>query len=123
MNPNSKAFPEAIGNVKLAKELFGENQEITWLQDTEAQYSRMTLTRDGKISWKDEDKWDHDAFYFCGSYSLIGSKEKFTVIGRGDSSAYLDWYKKTESSHHDKNVIKNFESSSFTGKGFTVICK
>ena len=115
-----KPFTEAIGDVELAERLFGDKEEITWLKDTRWEYSRMTLTRDGKIDWKDEDKYDHDTTYFTGTYTLTGTEKAFTVIGRGEARAYYDAYKDTQSRHHDKGVTKSFESSRFTGEGFTV---
>ena len=118
-----KPISETIGDLKLAAELFGDKDEITWLQDDDCVYHRITLTRDGRIDCKDEDKWDHDTTYFAGTYSLTGTKEAFTVIGVGEATAYYDSYKSTKSEHHDEAVTQRFESSSFTGDGFVVTYK
>lgn len=114
---------EAIGDVKLVEKLFGDKEEITWLKDTDWDYTRMTLTREGRIEYKDEDKYDHDTTSFSGTYTLVGTETDFTVIGLGEARAYYDAYKDTQSRHHDKDVTRRFESSSFTGEEFAMICK
>ena len=118
-----KPFGDTIGDVELAEKLFGDAEEITWLKDCDWEYTRMTLTRDGKMDWKDEDTWDHDTICFSGTYTLAGTEAEFTVTGSGDSRAYFDAYKDTQSSHHHKAVTERFESSRFTGEGFTVTRK
>jgi hypothetical protein len=116
-------FTSAIGDVQLAEKLFGHYTEITWLKNTDWDYSCMTLTRDGEIRWKDEDKYDHDTTTFVGNYTLEGTEEQFTVIGHGDSTAHYDAYRGSPSSHFDKNTTTRFESARFTGPESTVTYK
>ena len=118
-----KPFTSAIGDVELATKLFGHSQVITWLKEDRWDYSRMTLSRDGKIDWKDEDKYDHDTTYFSGTYTLKGTMKKFTVIGRGKATAHYNANKGTDSSHFDKDVTREFASTDFTGEGFTITHK
>ena len=118
-----KAFTDAIGNKLLAEKLFGDKQEITWLKNADWQYTCMTLTRDGKMSWKDEDLYDHDTICFVGTYTLSGTEKQFTVAAKGKSSAFFDRYKDTQSAHFDNDVTEKFESGKFTGAGFTVTYK
>lgn len=110
-------------NVDLVKQLFGDYQEITWLKDALYEYTCMTLTRDGKISWKDRDAFDGDTTSFSGTYTLVGQKDKFTVIGKGSYTALYDPMEKTESYRKDSDVRKIFPSSDFTGEGFIVTYK
>ena len=42
-------FTSTIGDVQLAEKLFGNFTEITWLKNTDGDYSCMTLTRGGEI--------------------------------------------------------------------------
>lgn len=114
---------ESIGDVELASKLFGDKQEITWLKDSDWEYTRMTLTRDGRIDWKDEDTYDHDTTCFTGSYSLSGTEAEFTVTARGESSAFYDRYKDTQSAHHKRDSTESFSSKRFTGEGFSVTRK
>ena len=118
-----KSFSKAIGDVKLAQRLFGDKQEITWLKDADFEYTRMTLTRDGRMDWKDEDTYDHDTTTFTGTYALVDTEAEFTVIGRGDARAFYDRYKDTQSSHFKTDVTERFESSRFTGEGFAISYK
>ena len=115
-----KPFAEAIGDLELAQKLFGDKQEITWLNDEEWAYTRMTITRDGQMSWKDEDKWDWDTTLFTGTYTLTGTEEEFTITGTGKSEAYYDAYKDTASAHRDQGVTQAFSSERFTGPDFSV---
>ena len=118
-----KPISKTIGDVKLAADLFGDKDEITWLRDDGCDRRRMTLTRDGRIDFEEEDKWDHDTTSFRGTYTLTGTIEAFTVIGVGEATAYYDSHKSDASQHHDSSVTKRFESTSFTGDGFVVTYK
>ena len=116
-------FTSAIGDMQLAEKLFGNHREITWLKDADWDYSCMTLTRDGKMRWKDEDKYDHDTTTFKGSYTLAGTEAHFTVTGVGDATAHYDAYRGDPSNHFDKNITTSFDSERFTGVEFTVTYK
>lgn len=120
---NIKKFIDRIKSKRLAEKLFGDKQEITWLKHTDWEYTCMTLTRDGKMSWKDEDLYDHDTTCFIGTFTLSGTEKQFTVTAKGESTAYFDRYKDSQSSHRDNDATKKFESSRFTGAGFTVTYK
>jgi len=122
-NTKVKPFTWEIGDVELATRLFGNSQEITWLKEDSWNYDRMPLSRDGKIDWKDEDKYDHDTTYFSGTYTLEGTMEKFTVIGRGKERSHYDANKGTDSSHFKEDVTRKFASTDFTGEGFTITYK
>ena len=121
--PALQPFTDAIGDVQLAKKLFDTHREITWLKDTRWDSSCLTLTRDGKMHWKDEDKYDHDTTTFEGSYTLEGTPEKFTVTGYGDATAHYDAYRGSPSNHFDKKVSAIYKSERFTGPEFTVTYK
>ena len=118
-----QAFTNAIGDVQLAEKLFGNKKAITWLKNTDWEYTCMTLTRDGKMSWRDEDKYDWDTTTFVGSYTLAGTKAQFTVTGYGDATAHFDANKDSASSHFDKKVTSSFSSDRFTGPEFTITYK
>ncbi len=122
-NSALQPFTHTIGNVQLAEALFGKHTEITWLKNTDWEYTCMTLTRDGKISWKDEDKYDWDTTTFVGSYSLAGTVAHFTVTGFGEATAHYDANKGSDSSHFDKEVTSSFSSERFTGPEFTITYK
>jgi hypothetical protein len=122
-DPALQPFNSAIGDVQLAETLFGDHREITWLKDADWDYSCMTLTRDGKIHWKDEDKYDHDTTTFEGSYTIEGSEAHFTVTGYGDETSHFDAYRGDPSSHFDKKVTTSFDSDRFTGEEFSVTYK
>jgi hypothetical protein len=107
----------------LAEKLFGNFKEITWLKNTDRDYSCMRLARNGEIRWKDKDKYDHDTTSFVGSYTLAGTEEQLTVTGHGDSTAHYDAYRGSPSSHFDKNTTTHFDGAHFTGREFTVTYK